>query len=93
MMRTPDGQGIELDRFHTPKAIRTGPADAPVNELGIRRMMFVVDDIDEVLGRLLGHGAGLVGVLCDTGTLRTGSPTSGGPRALSSLLQRSPLRP
>ena len=39
MMRTPDGQGIELDKFHTPNAIRFGPVDAPVNTLGIRRVM------------------------------------------------------
>src|SRR5437660_3781481 len=37
MMRTPDGQGIELDKFHTPNAVRFGPVDAPVNTLGIRR--------------------------------------------------------
>ena len=46
MMRTPDGQGIELDKFHTPSAIRFGPVDAPVNTLGFRRIMFAVDDID-----------------------------------------------
>src|SRR5436189_5816321 len=40
MMRTPDGQGIELDKFHTPEAIRTGPENVPVNALGIRRIMF-----------------------------------------------------
>ena len=41
LMRTPDGHGrIELDKFHTPEAIRTGPEKAPVNELGIRRIMF-----------------------------------------------------
>src|SRR4051794_21052938 len=34
MMRTPDGQGIELDKFHTPSAIRFGPVDAPVNTPG-----------------------------------------------------------
>ena len=62
MMRTPDGQGrIELDKFHTPEAIRTGPANAPVNTLGIRRIMFAVDDIDDVVARLLAHGAELVG--------------------------------
>src|SRR4026209_590359 len=39
MMRTPDGHGrIELDKFHTPNAIRNGPVDAPVNALGIRRV-------------------------------------------------------
>src|SRR5438128_6686681 len=56
MMRTPDGHGkIELDKYHTPKAVRTGPEKAAVNELGIRRMMFAVDDIDEVVARLLAH--------------------------------------
>jgi hypothetical protein len=49
MMRTPDGQGIELDKFHTPNAIRFGPVDAPVNTLGLRRGMFAVDGIDAVL--------------------------------------------
>ena len=61
-MRTPDGHGrIELDKFHTPKAVRAEPEDAPVNALGIRRIMFVVDDIDDVVARLLAHGAELVG--------------------------------
>ena len=62
MMRTPDGHGrIELDKFHTPTAIRFGPVDAPVNVLGIRRIMFAVEDIDAVVARLLAHGAELVG--------------------------------
>ena len=62
MMRTPDGQGIELDKFHTPNAIRFGPVDAPMNTLGIRRVMFAVDDIDDVVARLrTTHGAELVG--------------------------------
>src|ERR671922_2325182 len=58
MMRTPDGQGrLELAKFHTPAAVRAEPEDAPVNTLGIRRIMFAVDDIDDVLGRLRNHGA------------------------------------
>jgi catechol 2,3-dioxygenase-like lactoylglutathione lyase family enzyme len=62
LLRTPDGHGrIELDKFHTPAAIRTGPANAPVNALGIRRLMCAVDDLDEVVARLLAHGAELVG--------------------------------
>src|SRR4030088_3781824 len=62
LMRTPDGHGrIELDKFHTPKAIRFGPVDAPVNALGIRRIMFAVEDIDAVVARLLAHGAELIG--------------------------------
>lgn len=61
-MRTPDGHGrIELDKFHTPAAVRTGPQDAPVNTLGIRRVMFAVDDIDDVIGRLRPHGAERIG--------------------------------
>lgn len=61
-MRTPDGRGrIELDKFHTPKAIRTGPETAAVNELGIRRIMLAVDHLDDLVARLLAHGAKLVG--------------------------------
>jgi catechol 2,3-dioxygenase-like lactoylglutathione lyase family enzyme len=61
-MRTPDGHGrIELDKFHTPNAIRFGPVDAPVNALGIRRIMFVVDDIDAVVAHMRAHGAELIG--------------------------------
>ena len=62
MMRTPDGHGrIELDKFHTPTAVRAEPEDAPVNTLGIRRIMFAVDDLEEVLARLRAHGAELIG--------------------------------
>jgi catechol 2,3-dioxygenase-like lactoylglutathione lyase family enzyme len=62
LMRTPDGHGqIELDKFHTPEAIRTGPEKTLVNELGLRRIMFAVDNIDDVVTRLLAHGAELVG--------------------------------
>src|SRR3954470_13099228 len=48
MLRTPDGQGIELDKFHTPDAIRFGPVDAPVNTLGFRRVMFAVDHMASI---------------------------------------------
>jgi catechol 2,3-dioxygenase-like lactoylglutathione lyase family enzyme len=62
MMRTPDGHGrIELDKFHAPAAVRTEPKDTPVNTLGIRRIMFAVDDIEDVLARLRAHGAELMG--------------------------------
>jgi catechol 2,3-dioxygenase-like lactoylglutathione lyase family enzyme len=62
MMRTADGHGrIELDKFHAPAAGGAEPRDAAVNTLGIRRIMFAVDDIDAVLARLLAHGAELVG--------------------------------
>ena len=58
MMRPPDGHGgIELDKFHTPDPVRFGPVDAPMNALGFRRVMFLVEDIDEVVARLRRHGA------------------------------------
>ena len=64
MMRTPDGHGrVELSRFHRPPAVRAEPESAPANTLGIRRIMFAVDDIDDVVARLRGHGAELVGEL------------------------------
>src|SRR4029450_12774786 len=64
MLRTPDGHGrIELAMFHAPTAIRSEPADAPANTLGIRRVMFAVDDIEDTVARLRTHGAELVGEL------------------------------
>ena len=62
MMRTPDGHGrLELDKFHTPPAVKGEPEKAPVNTLGIRRVMFTVDDIEDVIARLQKHGAELIG--------------------------------
>ena len=62
MMRTPDGHGrLELSKFHRPTAISAEPTNAPANTLGIRRIMFAVDDIDDVVARLQKHGAELVG--------------------------------
>ena len=62
MLRTPDGQGrIELDKFYSPTAVQPKPENAPVNTLGIRRIMFLVDDIDDVVARLRAHGAEPIG--------------------------------
>src|ERR687898_432076 len=62
MLRTPDGHGrVELSRFHTPPAVRAEPEGAPSNALGIRRIMFAGEDVDEVVARLRGHGGELVG--------------------------------
>ena len=69
-MRTPDGQGIELDKFHTPNAIRFGPVDAQVNTLGIRRIMFAVDDIDAVVGRMRSKGVEIIGEMQYENTYR-----------------------
>jgi catechol 2,3-dioxygenase-like lactoylglutathione lyase family enzyme len=61
-MRTPDGHGrVELSKFHTPPAVRAGPENAPANALGIRRIMFAVDNVDDVVARLRRHGGELVG--------------------------------
>ena len=66
MMRTPDGHGrVELTRFHAPAAVRAGPTNAPANALGIRRIMFAVEDLDDVLARLRTHGAELVGEVAE----------------------------
>jgi catechol 2,3-dioxygenase-like lactoylglutathione lyase family enzyme len=63
MVRTPDGHGrLELTKFHTPTAVSTGQ-NVPANALGIRRIMFAVDDIEDTLARLQVHGAELVGEL------------------------------
>src|SRR5438045_4783480 len=53
MLRTPDGQGIELDKFHTPSPIRFGPVDAPVSTVGIRGVMFAVDYLNAVVCHML----------------------------------------
>jgi catechol 2,3-dioxygenase-like lactoylglutathione lyase family enzyme len=61
MMRTPDGHGrVELSKFHTPPAVRAEPEHAPANALGIRRIMFAVENLDDVVERLRSHGADLL---------------------------------
>lgn len=60
MLRTPDGQGrIELSRFLEPKVV-ADHRTAPVNALGYLRVMFSVDDLDDVLVRLEARGTELV---------------------------------
>jgi len=61
MMVTPDGHSrLELSRFVTPATI-SDHRTAPVNALGYLRVMFTVADIDELVSRLIKHGAQLVG--------------------------------
>jgi catechol 2,3-dioxygenase-like lactoylglutathione lyase family enzyme len=63
MMRTPDGHGrLELSRFLAPRVV-ADHRNAPVNALGYLRVMFAVEDIDELLDRLRKRGARLVGEL------------------------------
>jgi catechol 2,3-dioxygenase-like lactoylglutathione lyase family enzyme len=62
MMRTPDGHGrLELTKFHSPKAVSPEPDNATPNALGLRSVMFGVDDVEDVVTRLRTHGAELVG--------------------------------
>jgi catechol 2,3-dioxygenase-like lactoylglutathione lyase family enzyme len=61
MMVTPDGHSrLELSRFLTPRTI-SDHRTAPVNSLGYLRVMFTVDNLDELVSRLIQHGAELVG--------------------------------
>lgn len=61
-LRTPDdGSRVELTKFRTPAA--TKAQKKSVNTLGIGRIMFAVDDLDELLARLRNHGAELIGEL------------------------------
>lgn len=61
MMVTPDGYSrLEISKFVTPQTI-SDHRMAPVNSLGYLRIMFTVDDIDELVSRLLKQGAQLVG--------------------------------
>lgn len=61
VVRTPDGHGrVELSTFHSPAATG-GVQREPVNTPGIPRLSFLVDAVDDLLGRLRPHGAELVG--------------------------------
>ena len=84
MLRTPDGHGrIELAMFHRPKAISAGPKDAPANTLGIRRIMFAVDDIRTSLPACAPTAPNSSASWRSTRTA-IGSATSAAPRASSS---------
>ncbi|WP_412734699.1 VOC family protein [Krasilnikovia sp. MM14-A1259] len=62
MMRTPDGHGkLELAKYHSPAVLGTGLPGPPPNTLGLHRVMFAVDDIDDTVARLRTHGAELLG--------------------------------
>ena len=62
MMRTPDGHGrLELSTFRAPAPSAAQPQNPPANTLGLHRVMFAVDDIDDTVTRLRRHGAELLG--------------------------------
>lgn len=61
MLRTPDGQSrVELARYQRPAAVRP-EGEISVNTMGMRRIMFAVDDLDDTVERLRAHGGELVG--------------------------------
>jgi catechol 2,3-dioxygenase-like lactoylglutathione lyase family enzyme len=62
MMRTPDGHGkLELAKYHAPAAVGAEPENPPPNTLGLHRVMFAVEDIEDTVARLRTHGAELLG--------------------------------
>lgn len=62
MLRAPDAHGrLELTKFHTPRAVSPVPENAPGNTLGLRSIMFAVDDVDAAVAALRARGAELVG--------------------------------
>ena len=68
MMRTPDGHGrVELTKYRSPALVAVEPAIAPPNTLGLRQIMFAVDDVDDTVARLCARGAELVGEVVQYG--------------------------
>ncbi len=64
MMRTPDGHGrLELTKFHHPAVVTPEPEKALGNTLGLRSLMFAVDDLDATVADLRAHGAELIGTV------------------------------
>jgi catechol 2,3-dioxygenase-like lactoylglutathione lyase family enzyme len=62
MMRTQDGQGkLALKKYHAPPALGAVRENPPPNTLGLHRVMFAVEDIDDTVARLRAHGAELLG--------------------------------
>jgi catechol 2,3-dioxygenase-like lactoylglutathione lyase family enzyme len=62
MMRAPDGHGkLELTKYHAPAAVGAEQEDPPPNTLGLHRVMFAVDDVDDTVARLRTHGGELLG--------------------------------
>ncbi|MBM7786577.1 VOC family protein [Tenggerimyces flavus] len=62
MMKTPDGHGkLELMSYRRPAMITREPTNPPANTLGMGRVMFAVDDLEDTIARLKPHGAELVG--------------------------------
>ena len=62
MMQSPDGHGrLELTKFRNPNLVEIEPAVAPPNALGLRSVMFTVENVDDSVARLLAAGGELIG--------------------------------
>jgi catechol 2,3-dioxygenase-like lactoylglutathione lyase family enzyme len=62
MMQTPDGHGrLELTKFRNPKLVELTPSIAPPNALGLRSVMFTVENVDDTVARMRTRGAELLG--------------------------------
>jgi catechol 2,3-dioxygenase-like lactoylglutathione lyase family enzyme len=62
LLRTPDGHGkVELTAFRSPALVPPTPHPAPPNVVGLRSVMFEVDDVEDVVARLGRHGGELIG--------------------------------
>jgi predicted enzyme related to lactoylglutathione lyase len=48
-------------QYHHPAAVGAEPENPSPNTLGLHRVMFAVDDIDDTIARLRAHGAVLLG--------------------------------
>lgn len=70
MMRTPDGHGrLELTKFRNPKLVDIEPSIPPPNALGLRSVMFAVENLDETVASLRAAGAELVGEAAQYGDM------------------------
>ena len=66
MMRTPGGEGrLELTRFRSPAVVAPEPRNALGNALGLRSVMFAVDDLDAAVAALAPHGGAPVGEIVE----------------------------
>ncbi len=64
MLRTPDGSGrLEVSQYRSPQVLDPGPQ--PANVLGLRSVMFEVDDVDATVATLREHGGELVGEIAE----------------------------
>ncbi len=83
VLQTPDGDGrLELSKFHAPAAVSAEP-NAPANALGIRHILFAVDDLQDVLSRLQARGPNSSAQWSSTRTA-TGPAISAAPKVSSS---------